>query len=964
MQLTRSIPLMILVSAPALAAQETAEAFVQRHAGADERLSAEETRAALAELELMVVVRRELREADARLEVLRHQVEERFEDNPGDGDLRESVLLGLVAHVELQLARGYDKDAWNEFPELPAVSGPSNDPETEAWRAIMADPRVAKLHEYVGARIEGRAASPPEGLPLVGLRPDTDEVEQAVREALPLYNYGFIQSLGERAAPALAKIVLEDLDRLDRPFSDPLYLLVGAHAPTALAVMREHLGRGGFFWKKRVLRALSHKSMKAPAIWDTRHMPWVCSLPDYLRVLEGLVEDPDVGTEALPLLGNSVTGGALTPKLQGALIRALSSTDLARREAALSLLPSQTYLSYQSLYEAAAQSPFPEVRIVAAKRLVQFQWNDVLAGLAQDPDWDIRRVVTIMLQDRTLSYLREDGQKSKSTVNVQLDGTGRALLLTLLQDPNSEVRWGAVRAMRSLPSRELGPDRSEWIDPPPHEVLVKLARDSRREVRQGLASPLFMLPMEQSHALGRLMAGDSDVEIADQALRSSTLKTVLESPLGALSVVRARAANPAGGFTPAAGAFSALWKGLRSTPESAEALVDWAVTQGSETLVAVLSTNSFGRLDRGFATKLSPETLATLLSALDDGQHEYWIRILLFGPPEQPISVPLSLAQNSKRSAQLRAYAAVTVARRLDQGWQTSLLEALTDPWWLDHARSSSDDYDTLMYSFERLVSARRTPVALAAVHRDDIPALLSASLAARCDLSDSASGELRRAILARWFEPENPEPDGSQAVLALVRSIPKVAELQDLDFLDAALTKPQLNYLVARQLGKLRDPAHLPLLAKVIREQRGTDMWNVTVTEVLPGYLTDEGAELLLQAAAWAEDPAVRASCLASLASMREYFLARDYWAQRQASGHSREQALAELLVMLDDPTEAVRVQAVRALGTLDAVTSIPRLIRLLKDPSRAVSSAAEKTLEYLNRPREQGPGDGKKQE
>lgn len=68
-------------------------------------------------------------------------------------------------------------------------------------------------------------------------------------------------------------------------------------------------------------------------------------------------------------------------------------------------------------------------------------------------------------------------------------------------------------------------------------------------------------------------------------------------------------------------------------------------------------------------------------------------------------------------------------------------------------------------------------------------------------------------------------------------------------------------------------------------------------------------------------------------------------------AEGPTREDALAELVVMMEDPSEVVRVEAIRSIATMGAVEYIPRLIAFLTSDSDAEKQAARVALDTLHR-------------
>lgn len=188
----------------------------------------------------------------------------------------------------------------------------------------------------------------------------------------------------------------------------------------------------------------------------------------------------------------------------------------------------------------------------------------------------------------------------------------------------------------------------------------------------------------------------------------------------------------------------------------------------------------------------------------------------------------------------------------------------------------------------------------------------------------------------------------------ALLAAMPKVPGLRDDAMIEAALENRDYASTAVQTIADLRDPNLLPLLAHVLETRRGEpewiSTWNKVAQEVLPSFLTDESAELLLEAATWTTDAKVRQACLDALESMRGYFLARDYWTRRKELASSKDAAIAKLLLLVDDQNATVRAEAARALGTFEALSAIPQLIELLKDPAPEVVAAASEALARLN--------------
>jgi HEAT repeat protein len=55
----------------------------------------------------------------------------------------------------------------------------------------------------------------------------------------------------------------------------------------------------------------------------------------------------------------------------------------------------------------------------------------------------------------------------------------------------------------------------------------------------------------------------------------------------------------------------------------------------------------------------------------------------------------------------------------------------------------------------------------------------------------------------------------------------------------------------------------------------------------------------------------------------------------------------------LLGDADPAVRIEAIKGLGTWEAVEAMPELIGFLKDPKPEVAAAARATLDRLNQER-----------
>ena len=206
---------------------------------------------------------------------------------------------------------------------------------------------------------------------------------------------------------------------------------------------------------------------------------------------------------------------------------------------------------------------------------------------------------------------------------------------------------------------------------------------------------------------------------------------------------------------------------------------------------------------------------------------------------------------------------------------------------------------------------------------------------------------EVAHAILERYYDDAG---KWGEPVWRVFSAMASTAEIRD-GALIAKAAQHEIWWEPALEaIGALRDPALLPILEEILRGEKGDERWN-SAADAVTGFMTDEAADLLLLAAAGADSGNRREYFMDKLNALHEYFQARDYWQRRKALERSREGAVVELYELLTNPSEPIRVQAIRGLATFEAVEAIPTLIRLLADPSPAIVEAVEQALERLNR-------------
>ncbi len=227
----------------------------------------------------------------------------------------------------------------------------------------------------------------------------------------------------------------------------------------------------------------------------------------------------------------------------------------------------------------------------------------------------------------------------------------------------------------------------------------------------------------------------------------------------------------------------------------------------------------------------------------------------------------------------------------------------------------------------------------------------LLARLALRFPASEAIQGQL--CSRGRGF------PLGGETILRLLDS-PAEAVL-DLA-LDRLSLRPDLVPQVEdRLLELLHDPRHAAAAAQVLVRAEGDRVPALLAVAGLVGirdrasYLKALGATgdprvvpVLLEALQ-STDPGVYQAANDALARLRSIQEQRAFWESWQAFGLGRD-PVAALLAKVRSDKRDVRVEAVRALGTLGAKEALPVLVDLLEDEDPAMRAAAREALERIH--------------
>lgn len=777
------------------------------------------------------------------------------------------------------------------------------------------------------------------------------KIDDAVRKAIRDGDFAFVQQLGAAAATALAEAVREAPDTLPTDHGrDPFYHLLGA-APDAAAALCDELGDAGYFWKKRVLRALAGNNYFGNAgAWTADGNITKPARNGLVRQLELAFDEPDLVASTLWHLRFFFEREVMTPRLRDAFLAALKSRDAKVREQAWERVQSPSFKLTSVLLDLLGSTD-PEVRSSAASALANKDGDPALLDLAKEADPGLRWCAA-----KQLELLRGAWGERELTLlgDLLLDGTefvaGQAL-----------EAWSKQPEEVLVPSLAPGDLVSETTQlsrrlkklMPRMEAFRALARAENENLRSRLSRESEAMPASFAFELQRDLAKDDSPGVVTDALAAAG-KMACEDPRAMLAVVDQALSNPKIAREDALRPLFAFGYGnLRLTHSGRAELWRWIARRGESELVQPL-VNAPEVLE-----DLPPENVPAICRVLyeaDPGAFESLIRGSgrnfneLVGFQLRHVDGLRSVTRDASAPAGLRLLA----NRRVpplgpdDKAWVENVIAILSDPFWRGVARKPIEWESCLASVIALADDAQANAVLLGLLELPGLePSLLGRLFEGHLGFSPSVAPIVQK-LLGRFYEV----PEGKALASVALSRMGSSPALADKAWLERAVRDGRLRAPALSAIGRLRDPAFLPLLDETLRASNDLTVIRAVV-DALTGYLSNEAGELLLLAATKlsGED---RDAALAHLKKIREYQDARAEWATRKTSRETRGQVVAELVAKLDAKSEEVKVEAIRALATWEAVEAMPRLIELTQSGSKSVAAAARAALERLNAPKE----------
>src|SRR5688572_13501835 len=330
----------------------------------------------------------------------------------------------------------------------------------------------------------------------VTTRQKGDTVEEAVLAALARKDTTFLDQLGVRAGPGLVLAVRENPDELTGDHMvDVLFLLLRRDPRSADELLRELLERDGFFWKKRVVRALAYSLPWNGKVLFSTESPRRWLGPGIQATLEKYAADPDVGNDAFFHLGELVDAGADSAVFLRLLTEGLRSPDALRRDVAERVVQRQDACErMRPILERALQDGDAELRGFAAQVLAEDPGDRSLFARADDAELEVREAVLQRLEKSDLrQWQREEADALARLVLDEDDEVGERSVALLTKLPKRPV-------VTVLPPERVSPGnsgefrREEYVAPHADDVYRSLSKLSGPDQRQRLVSIAEALP--------------------------------------------------------------------------------------------------------------------------------------------------------------------------------------------------------------------------------------------------------------------------------------------------------------------------------------------------------------------------------------------------------------------------------------------------------------------------------------
>ncbi len=788
-------------------------------------------------------------------------------------------------------------------------------------------------------------------------------LQQIVVSAYSNRNYNTIREIGEPAMGAFEQLLLRDIAIYPaNSDSDPLRSYIAMNQTRASEFLLAHLADGGYLWKLRIIKAMERNGVfpSNKEAWSVGE-PTTFAYPGWLSLLEVLMASKETAMESVLLVQRPYEMNHIPAGLSQALVRGVESHGpgfakklfrfMGDRNRNTRKVPKPVQ-GLKPVFEAALKSPDSTVRREAASWLIDYESSEALRSCAKDSDAEVRLAVVMSLLPRTIQYYDYRGGATASLSHpLATDERGIALLQTLALDSDVRIRESIARAFSDtdlvLPSKVLdglildpSPKVRTWMpwvrrmeDKQRAAALLKLATDEDPQVLSSVDNQLLKL---RDDDLGRLCQPALQARVNAGAFvgaKAKTLHTLMRTDLGTRALFEHALASKE----------PVLLRALIDVYPQSE-LGDWdrdgvndrILCLDDEMLALVfVATEGAPRLyvANGSTQFDGKEALLKGIDSAFPLRHKMWATVARNG--EVPMNTRL-----------------LAVERLLSSGHSTgpSLLEelVLADHWTMPNA-----DLPRLRKAVGVLPSNQRVPFAVRILRTAGVPEQVLANVCFSIEIDGGLDAEFVDEVLRRWLVP------GAQAYDFVYQVIEQCGSLPDRisrETLMRAVDNPHYAYPAVNALVARGSEADTSTFARCLRAEwvpmNGmSDRQYVQKSAIagLSAIPTDEAAEILLSGLRM-DGGQLREQCLAALQKLKTIREETARWGKQEKSLPTEDQAMAQLLGMLDDKNPSVRVQAIRSIASFGRKEALPLLIGLFNDADARVVDAARDAVDRLN--------------
>ncbi len=817
---------------------------------------------------------------------------------------------------------------------------------------IAIGPDVAAIRQRIEAAIvEAR-------------RDDDAELEHDVLSAIQKGDEIALEALGSRAARVLLRSFEGDGGTLAREVAlkSRLIRLLQLDEPAGWELLKDDPWRLGANFGGDVLDSVARFGLRwrllpgrPPVPERPEWLDWMARMFEHPTAAETFSVHRTIGAE---VLANAVEilddNDAFTPRLAASVAALLDRCDGYVCLKVIRQMEHSWEPSSQAILERLVADPRSAVRQTAAEQLVQADTSPGLRSRIADADVQVRLRLVDSLGPRQRHRIAWGGRnESRRAVGEWLpqatDDEARGLLATLSQDAEPAVREAVAGLLQKL-------------DPPLAEaVYLRLARDPDVQVRQAMAHVEHPDAQVQATILSTL-AGETESRIladVDRRLLESDWQGHAD---WLIPVLKARLANVQAPLS-----LSRIPDAIvKSAPARAE-LTRAVLASGDLRLLTplVLSViDERGAYRQGAMigdwARLGGADLARLLPMLEDVNSEVVWRVADRASVEEvDASVPSAvdpLTRDAGRSLEFRLAVCALALHAPTPARLSTLFELLGDESLGREMDPESHAANLVTSAVRSIPAAGRNAVIREILTRLSLRDGLAKDVASSYVKDSPDAGDVSRLILERWTDDPLMLDRVREALWHLLRA---PALLDEHLLARAAHGGFSVAYEAVQITGRLRDPRYLGLLRECLDPHwvqgsiyGGPTEVALEAVEAIQGYMSDEAAAILLDAASTMPNAKVREAALLAVEAIGRYRDALASWQRRTTGSAGREAAIARLVEIARGREQAweLRSEAIRGLGTLQAVDHLPLVIEALLDEDQRVRLAAREALQRLN--------------